>query len=156
MTVIEWQASQIEMAAGILAHFVTKTDPARLDWKPKAEGEDSKSRSIYDYLGECISINNGMAARLRGEESAPEEPAELSDCETACAQLRASGKNFADALRSCDESIFDQKFQFPFGELSGTMLVTIPVSNMHYHAGQVNYVQCLYGDDVFHMPGKPD
>lgn len=152
MTVLEWQARQIEMAGNTLAHFVSTTDPTKLDWKPKAEGEESKSRSIFEYVGECVSVNNMTAAMLRGEEPPPRVPVEVSDCETACALLKESAKNFAEAVKACDDSIFEKKFQLPFGEWPGSMLLSVPMMNMQYHAGQVNYVQNLYGDDEFHIP----
>ena len=43
-------------------------------------------------------------------------------------------------------------YDLPFGQFPGSFCITVPAWNMIYHCGQVNYVQLLYGDDVFHMP----
>lgn len=152
MNAIEWQANQIEMAGNMLAHFVSTTEPDKLNWVPKAEGYDSKARSIFEYVGECIAVNNRTASRIRGEDPGEFKEVELNDSETAQRLVRESAKNFADAVRGCDESFLEKKFQMPFGEWTGQMLISIPNANMHYHIGQINYTQNLYGDDVFHVP----
>lgn len=150
MTVLESTALQAEKAANFLGHFLSTTNPDKLDWKPKAENCDSKTRSTMEIVAECISVNNGSAALLRGETPAEAQPP--TTVEEARAALTSSAASFANALRSSDDSVFQRKFQMPWGEVTGEFLIDITIANMHYHNGQLNYIQCLYGDDVFHAP----
>ena len=153
ITIIEAIAQDLESAAGFLGHFLTTTEADRLNWKPKAEGCDSKTRSAMELVSECTYVNLRTAAALRGEAYAGELPV-FGSAEEARDALVASAKVCADEIRNQDESVFDRKFQMPWGEVDGNFLLGITRANMHYHNGQINYIQCLYGDDVFHVPGR--
>lgn len=152
MTITEAIAQDIEQAAGFLGHFLSTTEPDKLNWKPKAEGFDSKTRSALEVVAECAYVNRRTAAALYGEEFTESVPVYTTATE-AQADLMSGAKLCADALRTHDETVLVRKFAMPWGEIDGAFLLGITRANMHYHNGQINYIQCLYGDDVFHMPG---
>jgi hypothetical protein len=154
MSVIETTATNIETAAQFLGHFLTTTKPEFLHWKPKAEGQDSKTRSAMDVVSECVNVNYRAAAVIKGQPF-EEVNYEFATAEEARDALNTSAKVYADTMREQDESIFAKTFALPWGEVSGAFLIGITTANMHYHNGQINYIQCLYGDDVFHRPGPP-
>jgi hypothetical protein len=152
MTVFEWQAASAENAANMLAFWVQTTKADWLEKQPYADPE-SKTRSILDYVGECIRVNRMAAAKLRGEEPGETSTDGLS-MEEVCSQLKSSAKEYADAIRSQDDSMLGKKYTLPFGEFDGAFMVSMPIFNMIYHGGQVNYVQTLYGDTEFRFPGE--
>lgn len=152
MTVIDAIADDIESAAGFLAHFIGTTRPERLTWAPQAVGETSKSRNSLQLVAECAYVNRRTRAALAGmpfEDAMPE----YTTCAEAQSDLMQSAKQCADEVRRHDESVLNTTFTMPWGEVTGGMLLGITRANMHYHNGQINYIQCLYGDDVFHVPG---
>ncbi len=152
MTVMESMARQIEGAAEFLGHFLTTTKPEYLDWKPKAEGHESKTRSAMEQISECVGVNNRTIAALQGV------PFEWVDHKFASAEearnaLVESAKRLAEVLVKHDERVLVKSYAMPWGEITGGFMLGIAMANMHYHCGQINFIQCLYGDDVFHMPG---
>lgn len=150
MTVFEWHAGMVEQTAGLFAFWVKTTREDWLDKHPVADPE-SKTRSIMEYVKECVGINRRVAAILMGKEPSGQEVA-FSDVDDACRQIVESGKEFADAVRAQDESVLHKTFPMPWGEAPGAMVITMPMMNMAYHGGQVNYVQTLYGDTEFRFP----
>src|SRR5438105_937014 len=99
MTVLEWQADIIEKAAQRLAFWVTTTPEDKLQWCPTVD-ENSCARCIIDQIDECIRVNKGFAALLRGE-TAPPRPAPGAapsmSGEEAATLLEASGKELGAA-----------------------------------------------------------
>lgn len=157
MTAQEFQARRIERIAAALAHFVATTPEKRLEWCPKAE-ESSTTRSIFTQAGECVKVNQYVAALLRGE--SPElrpavdgrPPIEFRDSEDARNQLIASGQELANAVRGLSDSDLDRTFSHWRGPIRGEVLLEMPYRNMAYHSGQVNMIQMLAGDAEFHLP----
>ena len=65
--------------------------------------------------------------------------------------IESSGA-LADAVAKGGEERLAQEYEVPFGKFTGWFLAEISLANMHYHAGQINYIQLLYGDKEFHFP----
>ena len=149
MTIFEWQGNLCEMMSHRVAHFVETTREDWLDKRPAID-DSSQTRSVLEQIGECVRINRAAAAHLRGEQPEKSEwtPA---NSEEAQRELIASAKAYADAIRAQDESVFGKKFMMPWGEVDGAFLISVPIMNMSYHGGQINYVQMLYGDTEFHI-----
>ena len=153
MTAIEIKAKDVQGAAFLLGHFLSTTDPNRLRWEPKAEGESSKSRSAMDVVEECVEVNYKTAAALRGQ-PLPSDEYSFDSVEQAREALAASAGVCAEAIREQDSNVFEKVFAMPWGEVNGDFLIGITIANMHYHIGQINYIQRLYGDEVFHVPAR--
>jgi hypothetical protein len=157
MTIGEWQAKRIERIADALAHFVDTTVPDRLDWRPPAEGA-AQTRSALDQISECILVNRYFAALLRGETPAQatavreEPPRPFQSAGEAKAQLLESAREVADAVRALDADALTRTYPHRRGPVSGESLIEMPYRNMAYHAGQINFIQTLYGDTEFHVP----
>ena len=70
-------------------------------------------------------------------------------------RLRALPSNdqvLADAIRALTNADLEREFTTRRGPMPGTNLIEGPMRNMHYHVGQVNLLQLLYGDGEFHVP----
>jgi hypothetical protein len=154
MNLFEWQAMLTEQGAEALAHWVETTEESRLNWKPSADST-SDTRSVLELAQECITVNNRFAAILSGGESSV--GGDVSAITTA-AEVRealvASAAALAAAIRGLDESALGKKYTLPFGEMPGSFCIAIPLGNMQYHGGQVNYIQRLYGDTEFRVPAS--
>jgi hypothetical protein len=155
MTVGEFQARKIERIAESLAHFIRTTRPDRLTWEAPGEGE-AKGRTALVQVSECVVTNRLFAALLRGEPvDAPAARASApvyQDAETACADLTLSARELAGAVRELTDADLQRTFAFWRGAASGESLVEMGYRNMAYHAGQINFIQTLYGDAEFHAP----
>jgi hypothetical protein len=155
MTLFDWQARLIERSAGVLAHWLGTTQPDKRDWCPCLEG-DAKGRSASDQVRECIVVNQMFASVLRGDGVpqgwSEEQGPSFSSVEEAQEQLKASAAQLADAVRGMKEEDLQRTFETAFAPLPGAVCMELPMANMHYHAGQINYVQLLYGDAKFDIP----
>lgn len=155
LTVQEFQARRIERIADSLAHFVRTTRPDRLDWSPAAEG-GAETRSMLEQIEECIVVNDLFAALLRGErvdrEAARNRRLDFVDVEDACRQLQASAEALAAVVRGLSDADLTRQYPFWRGPTPGERVIEMPYRNMAYHAGQINFIQTLYGDTEFHAP----
>ena len=156
MTVFEFQARRVERISAALAHFVESTNVDKLDWRPPLER--AATRSILAQIGECVLTNRYAAALLRGENpdytparDAP-PPIAFADSHDAQSQTIASGQELAAAIRTVGEADLERTYPHWRGAIRGEVIMEMPYRNMAYHAGQVNYVQMLYGDTTFHLP----
>ncbi len=153
MTVAEWQAYLIERAATTMAHFIGTTDPERLSWTPAVDG-GPHTRSVLQQTAECVSINRRFASLLRGDSLAQSDEPHFEDAATAQQELIASGQELAQAVRDAGTDALGREYSTRMGPLSGAVLFELPLTNMHYHSGQINMIQLLYGDEEFHVPPK--
>jgi hypothetical protein len=155
MTVAEYIARQTERMADSLAHFVGTTPADRLVWHPKIEGE-ATTRSVMEQISECVSVNRAFATLIRtGAMSIP--PGGWPDIafvngSDAQEQLVSSARELGEAIRSMSDEDMSRAYEHPRGPILGENLVLMGYRNMAYHAGQINFIQTLYGDTEFHIP----
>ena len=155
MNAMEYEAGVIERTANTLAYWIETTPQERLDWTPTAEAS-SKSRSVRDQAEEVIKFNRGIAAVLRGESTDLNAPYEAPATQAGLVrEIAASGKEFADAVRTLSPESLQKTHDFGFGAFPLGAWIEICQGNMMYHGGQVNYIQTLFGDTEFRFPG-PD
>jgi hypothetical protein len=162
MQVTEYVAQQTVRMASTLAHFVQTTHQDRLDWQPIGENA-AQTRSALDQVSECIHTNRIVAAVLRGETvttadlqgSAPSASAsesQFADGNDAQEQLLASVEELAAAIRGMSDEDLERIYPHPRAPMLGRNIILICYRNMAYHAGQINFIQTLYGDQEFHLP----
>ena len=159
MTVPQYMADATERGAAFLTHFVESTPPEKRDWTPSVAGAVDL-RSMLDMVGECIAANRMFVGILQGAPPPAvgpiDAPRPFSTWEEGKAQLAESAKALGDAIRSLTDADLERTFTTRRGEMPCTYLIEMAVRNMHYHTGQVNLFQLLYGDAVFHFPApKP-
>jgi hypothetical protein len=74
--------------------------------------------------------------------------------EGAVAELKSASEEFASALGSASEETLSKTIQTPWGMESPVFSIAqVAVSHIWYHDGQLNYIQCLLGDDKVHWMG---
>jgi uncharacterized damage-inducible protein DinB len=152
-TVYEWQAKQIEQAGATLAFWVKTTREDKLAWQPKAEGEDSKTRSIYDQIAECSQVNRRFTQILQGTDPGPwQEAPQYTSSEAAQADIVVSAGDLANVVRQLDDGALDRTYTTARGSMTGAFTIALALNNMFYHGGQINQIQMLYGDTEFRFP----
>ena len=159
MTVPHYMADATERAAAFLTHFVESTPPEKRDWLPALDGAVDL-RSMLDMIGECILANHMFASVLQGapppSASPIEAPRPFESWEDGKRQLAESAKALADVIRALTDADLEKTIVTRRGPLPCAHVIEMATRNMHYHTGQVNLLQLLYGDAVFHFPApKP-
>ena len=159
MNAMEWQAGAIERAANLMAYWVETTNEDRLNWCPQTE-DASKTRCIKDQIAECIGLNRGLAAALRGDSPASDEDVHAGgkgelDRKSMIRGLASSGKDLAEAVRGYNPADLNKEINLGFGPFPAGALIEIAFGNLWYHGGQINMTQLLYGDTEFRFP-SPD
>jgi uncharacterized damage-inducible protein DinB len=154
-TLGQWQARQIVKAAAIMAFFVESTHEDKLRWKPAID-ENSKTRSVLELVGECIYANRRAQHVFLGEPALP-PPTEFDVFESAqdaVTQLKDSAADLADVVAKLNSEVLAREYTTHRGPMPGALVMQFPVRNMTYHMGQINMIQLLYGDAVFHTDGE--
>jgi hypothetical protein len=165
MTVQEFQAGAIEHAGEQLAHFLATTAPEKQDWVPEVEGA-AGVRSVLGQIAECITVNRFLAGVLRGDAppagptpapaSLMDMPRPFATAEEAGRLIVESAKELGDAVRGLTDADLTREFPTRRGPMPGYLLIQMPYRNMHYHGGQINLLQLLYGDTEFRpVPPRP-
>ncbi len=152
MRVQDYIANQTERIAESLCQFLDSTLPDRLNWSPPSDA--GETRSALQQVGECVSVNHTYTKLIRGEVVASPDFPEVAfaNLEDAKNQLKGSAHELANALRSMNDADLERVYSHPRAKMLGANLILMPLRNMTYHAGQINFIQTLYGDTVFHVP----
>jgi hypothetical protein len=143
---------QIELG---LRRFVA--DLAAIDEVNRAASPGGIARSPYDLAYELSVVNQGYAARLRGDNSGSsggldfhQAPADFQELEKAVASVEAATNAFLAAF----EAIPLSKIEEPLvgSKTSAFAMATTVSRHLHYHDAQLNYIQTLLGDGEVHWP----
>lgn len=119
------------------------------------------TRSAQDVVAETANLLNWTAEAMRGNVVATMEDAYPAATKEACATqqgavatLAAASKNFAEALASASDETLQAEVTPPWQMPAPLfMIAQIAVSHVWYHDGQLNFMQCLLGDEKVHWMG---
>ncbi len=152
LTVVAFQARQIEKAAKIMAHFVESTREDRLRWRPSTE-PGSQTRSVMELVGECIFANRRFLSFLHGGPiiKSPENLDLYESVNEATSALKVSADELAAEIRKLQAQDLDRVITTHRGPMPLALAIQFPLRNMTYHMGQINMIQLLYGDTEFHV-----
>lgn len=119
------------------------------------------TRSAQQVVAETINMLNWTTEALKGnvietmgEEDLPPIEAMCDTREKAIAALGEASSNMATALAAASDEALLAEVMPPWKMPAPLfMLANIAVSHIWYHDGQINYMQCLLGDDKVHWMG---
>lgn len=142
-------------------HVVTKMyiqDLQAMTHEQLSYSPGSAARTAYDVTYEVVVVNRRIAARLRGEEPGPwpggEEfmraPAEFCNKEQVIKDMENSMEAVLAAWGAMPIDQLNEKIVVPQGETSPLELMSILLSHLPYHDGQLNYLQTIQGDKDVH------
>jgi len=117
------------------------------------------ARRPVDYSYEIAIINKRITHRLRGEDPGewpfPENdfvtaPDEYTSKAAAIELVRASFDDLCVAWEAVDENDLQREIVVPKGKTSPLDLMSMAIGHAGYHDGQLNYAQCIAGDNEVH------
>lgn len=116
-----------------------------------------KTRTVADIVYEVNLVNDHIGMVIRGEKPFdwPEggwikAPEDLDSKQAVVEAFRVSSDRFGETAESFSGAALCEPFDT--GEAVTTRLERIRFATVHmwYHSGQLNYIQTLIGDDVWH------
>lgn len=119
------------------------------------------TRSACEVTADMLSLLDWTTAALKGSPPADYGPDNMDKVMAECAtksatvaKLNASIAAFNDALSSASDETLNAVVTPPWQmDAPLFMLAQIAVSHVWYHDGQLNYIQCLLGDEKVHWMG---
>ncbi|MFM9872540.1 MAG: DinB family protein [Fimbriimonadaceae bacterium] len=131
---------------------IKKMPEDKLAYSPTPETRSTRDflheiSEAYNMFAEVLETNNSTKLsweywQPKLKERAPAEQS-LTDLES---RVRAAHERFATAITSLPEDRLDQKIPGSDWQPSPRDLAYFPLRNNWYHGGQINYIQCCYGD----------
>jgi hypothetical protein len=133
-------------------------DFAALDHDQLLSSFAGKARTPYDLAYEVAKVNRRIAVRMSGGDPGPWEPtegwtvapAEMNDKAHMQSELATTAAELLAAWDRVPEGELHRTIPLPNGSTSPIDLMFMSCFHTSYHAGQLNYVQTLYGDDQMH------
>ena len=148
-------ANSVRESAKSLIRIVNATAPDKIEWSPLNEG-----RTVLDMVQECVVISvlsqDTFSKCVQPEfdfELFGKMQAQYDTIEKAIAALETNSEALAKILEVFPEDKLGVTIHLPFGPgMTKTFaeFMMMPVHNMIYHYGQINYIQTLYGDKDMH------
>jgi uncharacterized damage-inducible protein DinB len=146
-------AEAIEQSAETLIKDISYIPEDKMDQSPMG-----CARSPLDFLVECAGFTGLVTkAVLKEDSSMPSEDeikqfqAMFNTREKAVGLLKTNTDQLVAAVRNMDEAELSREVPTYWGSVIPlSKMLYIVASHNAYHDGQVNYIQCLYGDGAMH------
>ena len=122
----------------------------KYDWKPS-----ETSRTAHELVVECVTMLTGSAGMLTTR-AMPAGHDEQSKTYTAMTLAEIEVQAARDlevlnaAIRAFPEADLEEALEMPWGKMTFFEIMSYPYWNIMWHAGQINYIQTLYGDTEMH------
>lgn len=122
-----------------------------------AKSPGGTARRPLDFTYEIVVINRRIACRLRNEDPGKfafegwvTAPVEFAAKEVVLREFNDTCQAVLDAYDAVPEDEIERVIPLPQGQTSPLDLATLMASHTMYHDAQLNYAQCLAGDDQMH------
>ena len=115
-----------------------------------------KARTVADIVHETNMVNDHVGMVIRGEkpfdwpEGWIKAPADLRTKESVIAAFEKSAKSALDTVEAFTSEELETPFNTDDGETTRFERFRFMMLHTWYHSGQLNFMQTLLGDDVFH------
>ena len=154
---IETAKAEFERTTGRLLKNLASTPDDKLDWSPA-----STARTPREIAFHCADIIAMIHGSLDGADTMPQLSTEQIDA--YCREKEASHGTREDVVKLINENstafvawlegLSDEKlagtWQSPFGDISVAVAITLPTYHTANHIAQLEYIQTIYGDRVWH------
>jgi hypothetical protein len=144
---------RIEQSAQLLENDLKHIPAEKLNVSPMG-----CAKTPLAIVAECGGLNQLAAEIIRG--GSPEMPgddelkgmmAQFDDLDKAIKFLHRGTRELVSALQELDDERLHEEAFAPWGEPTTFFrFANLCTIHMMYHDGQMNYIQCLYGDDKMH------
>ena len=146
-------AEAIETSAATLIKDLAHIPEDKMDQSPMG-----CARSPLDFTVECAGFTGLILKAVKKEEASMPSAEEIKQFqamfntrEKAVGLLKSNTDELVAAVRNMDDAELSREIPTYWGtsETLAKMLYIV-ASHNSYHDGQVNYIQCLYGDGAMH------
>jgi uncharacterized damage-inducible protein DinB len=145
MSPLEPMAQQLDWFTDNLIYNLSFIPDDKLDWKPAPSA--NSALEIVNHLGGGLSA---MRSVVCGGEYTPDfQPA--TDRESAVALLKHQSSLLARVIRELPPHEMEQTVHLPWGEYSKPLALSMDVTDVIHHHGQIAYIQTLLGDTESHF-----
>ena len=149
-------------AKGQICHALANTPDDRLNWSPSPTARTP----LHQVVHAANSIEHIYKAMI-GQRFAVPTPAEadagfrevergFTTREAALALLDAKSDAYIAFLDGMTSEQLDGMMKAPFGlgDVPVRIALSFPVEHTNWHVAQIDYIQTIYGDLDWHMPGQ--
>jgi len=151
MTAQEGAVLATDRATEELVELLSLTDEARLRWRPSETARDTIS-----VVAECVVVAENWAIRLGvGDNPSPFDPERVrkrlaeegaKSRDELVADLRAAVTAFNEAVMRIPDEDLQDVITTPWAEAPMADWLCHVATHNAYHAGQVAYIQTIYGN----------
>ena len=145
MTIQEYAASALEKSVEDLIEASNSLPKDQWAWKPLDKG-----RTVLDQLAECAATNaltaKVVAAAFWEESMMPDywqTIASVETPETAITVLREATASLIKSIRETTDANLAAEVKLHHETVTLAQLFLMPLWNMSYHEGQINYIDTL-------------
>lgn len=140
-----------------IAKALATTTDDKINWAPSPT-----ARTIIQLVAHGAMGTKGIGEMIAGKpfqfSSLEEMDAALLDAESkfstrqeVLALLEQTSSEYLAWLDTLSTEQLNSVAKLPFGEIPMKVAITIPADHLRGHAGQIDYVQTIYGDRSWHM-----
>ena len=157
VSVVEEAKAEFNRARQRLANDLATTPDDKINWSPS-----STSRTPIQVVAHAAMSISGMQGMLEGKPFPFDGPAELdafsrqeekkyTTREAVLAELDKASEGYIVYLDSLTPEQLATNWEMPFGTFPMTSAITFIADHLRNHAGQIEYIQTIYGDLDWHM-----
>ncbi|HXH62412.1 MAG TPA: DinB family protein [Fimbriimonadaceae bacterium] len=153
MRVQDFLVFETKRATEAFFETARKVPADKLEWSPLDSGRTVLSQAQECAMSPTWATSIIAAGKFDWDEAKMEKvKAEqeswktLDDCEAACAKNAAQ---LIELIEGMPDGRLEETIEIPVGKDPKWRIVDLlhlQIWNLHYHTGQVNYIQTLYGD----------
>ncbi|MCS6893890.1 MAG: DinB family protein [Deltaproteobacteria bacterium] len=132
--------------------YLRKTDQAKLNWKPLKNGR-SVIQITQEVLAVCELLVKGFQSNFKDfnvevYNKLLKDFSAVKELDQLVSQLQKSTKKLLSLIQPLGD--LSKKIKTPFGTMTLLELACLHANHMHYHLGQIAYIQTLYGDTIIY------
>ncbi|MFI5386825.1 MAG: DinB family protein [Fimbriimonadales bacterium] len=155
-TIAEAKA-EFNRAKDRLAHCLATTPDDKINWSPSPTARTPIEVVVHAAMGTA-----GIHGMLQGKPfpfSGPDaidavsrsSEKEYKTREQVLGYLDQTSSDYLDWLDGLTAEQLASTWDAPFGTFPMTSAITFPADHLRNHAGQIDYIQTIYGDRDWHM-----
>src|SRR5437660_150029 len=140
-----------------LAKDLKTTKDDKINWSPS-----STSRTPVECVAHAAMSIEGIQGMLTGkpfpfsgvdelDAFSRQEEAKFKSREQALGLLEEKSKGYLNWLDTLTPEQIGSTIELPFGSFPLAAAITFPADHLRCHAGQIEYIQTIYGDRDWHM-----
>jgi hypothetical protein len=154
---VEAAKAEFQRTSGRLLKNLEATPDDKLTWSPSAT-----SRTPLEIAFHCAEIISVLHHSIDGQNMMPSaNPTEIDaycraqekntgSREDVVKKIQDTSASYIEWLDKLSDEKLGQTWNSPFGDIPIPVAITLPTYHMEGHIAQLEYVQTIYGDRVWH------